>query len=95
MGKMLIHPRITNTEFNYLLKDGSIRVSIKHEVALDPGIIVLDRLIDPSLSTETRLDGDEVKSFPELKKFEQVIVRVQKITNLIIRCLLQTEISRN
>ena len=71
--------RITNTEFNYLLKDGSIRVSIKHEVALDPGIIVLDRLIDPSLSTETRLDGDEVKSFPELKKFEQVIVRVQKI----------------
>ena len=70
---------ISNYARKVTLKDGSIRVSIKHEIALDPGIIVLDRLIDPSLSTETRLDGDEVKSFPELKKFETVVVRVQKI----------------
>jgi hypothetical protein len=70
---------ISNCARKVTLKDGSIRVSIKHEVALDPGVIVLDRLIDPSLSTETRLDGDEVKTFPKLKKYEQVIVRVQKI----------------
>lgn len=70
---------ISNCARKVTLKDGSIRVSIKHEVALDPGVIVLDRLIDPSLSTETMLDGDEVKTFPKLKKYEQVIVRVQKI----------------
>lgn len=61
------------------LKDGTTRVSVKHEVALDPGLIILDRFIDPNTTNDVKVVGDEVKDFPELKKFEPIIVCVQKI----------------
>ena len=70
---------ISNDARTVKLKDGTIRVSVKHEIALDPGIIVLDRFIDPNVTNEVKLIGDEIKSYPELTKFEPVTVRAQKI----------------
>ena len=70
---------ISNEARTITLKDGSTRVSVKHELALDPGLIVLDRFIDPNTTNEVKLVGDEVKDFPTLKKFEPIIVRAQKV----------------
>jgi len=61
------------------LKDGTTRVSVKHELALDPGLIILDRFIDPNTTNDVKVVGDEVKDFPHLKKFEPIIICVQKI----------------
>ena len=38
---------ISNDARTIKLKDGTTRVSVKHEIALDPGLIVLDRFMDP------------------------------------------------
>ena len=38
---------ISNDARTIKLKDGTTRVSVKHELALDPGLIVLDRFMDP------------------------------------------------
>ena len=70
---------ISNDARTIKLKDGTTRVSVKHELALDPGLITLDRFIDPKTTNEVKVVGDEVKDFPQLKKFESIIVRVQKI----------------
>ena len=70
---------ISNDARTIKLKDGTTRVSVKHEIALDPGLIVLDRFMDPKTTSEVKVVGDEVKDFPQLKKFEPIIVRVQKI----------------
>ena len=70
---------ISNVARIIKLKDGTTRVSVKHELALDPGLIALDRFMDPNTTNEVKVVGDEVKDFPEFKKFEPIIVRVQKI----------------
>ena len=70
---------ISNEARTIKLKDGSTRVSVKHELALDPGLIVLDRFIDPNTTNEVKVVGDEVKDFPMLKKFEPIMVRAQKV----------------
>ena len=61
------------------LKNGTILVFVKHEVALDPGLFILERFIDPEATNEVEVVGDEVKSFPELKKFEPIIAIIHKI----------------
>ena len=70
---------ISNDARTIKLKDGTTRVSVKHELALDPGLIVLDRFMDPNTTNDVKVVGDEVKDFPQLKKFEPITVRVQKI----------------
>ena len=70
---------ISNEARTIKLKDGSTRVSVKHELALDPGLIVLDRFIDPNKTNEVKVVGDEVKDFPRLKKFEPIMVRAQQV----------------
>ena len=63
---------ISNDARTIKLKDGTTRVSVKHELALDPGLIVLDRFMDPQTSNDVKVVGDEVKDFPQLKKFEPI-----------------------
>jgi len=57
-------------------KDGTAFVSVKHELSIDPGVAILDRFIDPAQDNSVRIEGNEVKTYPELKKFEPVTVRV-------------------
>jgi hypothetical protein len=70
---------ISNDARTIILKDGTTRVSVKHEVALDPGLMILDRFIDPKTTNDIKVVGDEVKDFPQLKKFHPIVVRAQKI----------------
>ena len=70
---------ISNDAKTIKIKDGSTRVFVKHEVALDPGLIILDRFINPKTSNDVKVVDDEVKAYPKLKKFEPIIACVQKI----------------
>ena len=62
---------ISNSAKIVKMKDSTTRVSVKHEIALEPGILVLDQLLDPFNDNRVKIDGDEVKSFPTLEKFNQ------------------------
>ena len=69
---------ISNSARKVLKKDGTTGVSVKHEVSIDPGVALLTRFLDPSTDNSVKIEGDGVKSFPELKKFDPVTVRVNR-----------------
>ena len=70
---------ISNSAKIVKMKDSTTRVSVKHEIALEPGILVLDQLLDPFNDNRVKIDGDEVKSFPTLEKFQSILVRTNRI----------------
>ena len=70
---------ISNSARKITMKNGDVRVAIKTEVALDPGVIALDRFVDPDLEREIQLKGDEVVSFPKIKKFEMALFLVKRV----------------
>ena len=69
---------ISNSARKVLKKDGTTGVSVKHEVSIDPGVALLTRFLDPATDNSVKIEGDDVKSFPELKKFDPVTVRVKR-----------------
>ena len=69
---------ISNSARKVLKKDGTTGVSVKHEVSIDPGVALLTRFLDPATDNSVKIEGDDVKSFPELKKFDPVTVRVNR-----------------
>ena len=71
---------ISNSARKVLKKDGTTGVSVKHEVSIDPGVALLTRFLDPSTDNSVKIEGDDVKSFPELKKFDPVTVRVNRFS---------------
>ena len=70
---------ISNSAKIVKMKDSTTRVSFKHEIALEPGILVLDQLLDPINDNRVKIDGDEIKSFPTLEKFQSILVRTNRI----------------
>ncbi len=59
-------------------KDGTgVFVIAEHEIALQPGMARYEQFLDPD-KDPVKLSGLEVKSFPELKAFEEVTLRVDK-----------------
>ena len=71
---------ISNSARKVLKKDGTTGVSVKHEVSIDPGVALLTRFLDPSTDNSVKIEGDAVRLFPELKKFEPVTVRVNRFS---------------
>ena len=60
-------------------KDGSILVIVRHELALQPGVCLLEEFLDPKFEPDIRVEGDEVTKFPVLKEFEPISVRGSRI----------------
>lgn len=59
-------------------KDGTgIFVIAEHEIALQPGIARFEQFLDPN-DGSVRLNGLEVESFPKLKEFEEITIRVER-----------------
>ena len=70
---------ISNSARKITKKDGGILALVKHELALDPGLAVLERFLDPKENPQVVIEGEEVVKFPELKKFEPVSVKATRI----------------
>ena len=67
---------ISNDARKITKKDGNVTVMVKHELSIEPGVAVLDQFIDPAADNRVSLEGDTVKKFPELPKYQPVTVRV-------------------
>ncbi|PXA04355.1 hypothetical protein DDZ13_07430 [Coraliomargarita sinensis] len=70
---------ISNSARKITKKDGGILALVKHELALQPGVAVLERFLDPKDNPEVEINGDEVTKYPELKAFQPVSVKATRI----------------
>lgn len=70
---------ISNSARKITKKDGGILALVKHELALQPGVAVLERFLDPKDNPQVEISGDEVSKYPELKTFEPVAVKATRI----------------
>jgi len=70
---------ISNGARKITKKDGGVLVVVKHEIALQPGVAVLERFLDPKDNLEICIEGENVTKYPELKVFEPVTVKVTRI----------------
>lgn len=70
---------ISNSARVFKKKDGSgVTVRVIAELALQPGVANYERFFDPSKDTEVKVQGDEVISYPKLKEFSTVTLRVER-----------------
>ncbi|MGZ0708963.1 hypothetical protein ACWPKO_11570 [Coraliomargarita sp. W4R53] len=60
-------------------KDGGILALVKHELALQPSVAVLERFLDPKDTPEVKIQGDEVVKYPTLTEFEPIAVKAERI----------------
>lgn len=70
---------ISNSARKITKKDGGILALIKYELALSPGLAVLERFLDPKENPQVAIVGEEVTKFPELKQFEAIAVKAMRI----------------
>ena len=73
---------ISNSARKITKKDGGILALVKHELAVQPGVAVLERFIDPKENPEVEIQGDEVTKYPTLKEFEPVAVKAERIKDM-------------
>ncbi len=67
---------ISNTARIFKRKDGTgVGVLVRHEIALQPGIAVWERFMDPKIDAGVRVEGESAVEFPRLKEFAQVLIR--------------------
>lgn len=79
---------ISSTATSFDRKDGSGKgVIVKNEIALMPGLAVMESFFDPSEDTEVELRGKEVVKFPRFEEFQEVHLRVLKfdVQNEVLR----------
>lgn len=61
-----------------LKKDGSRWVRVIDEIALQPGVAVLESYYDPAKDTAVQMEGDQVKSYPKLEAFKPVHLKAKR-----------------
>ncbi len=70
---------ISNTARTFKRKDGTgLGVKVLTELALQPGVATYERFFDPGKDPEVKLQGEEVVSFPKLRDFETLTLRVER-----------------
>jgi len=60
-------------------KDNQLYGIISHELAVQPGIVVLDRMVSPAEVPAFKLEGDEVKAYPHFELFKEIEVHAGKM----------------
>ncbi len=71
---------VSSQAFAFQRKDGSgIVVKVAHELALQPGVAVFERYVDPKEDSSIKLEGETITEFPRYKDFETVVLKVLKI----------------
>jgi hypothetical protein len=71
---------VSNRAKTFARKDGSgISVVVEHEIALQPGVVIWTRYLDPKIDLGLKLDGDKVLEYPKLKEFQTVNLKAQRI----------------
>jgi len=67
---------VSNRAKAFQRKDGSgVSVVVEHEVALQPGVAVWQRYLDPKKDAGVRIEGENVVEFPRMKEFAAVTIK--------------------
>lgn len=59
-------------------KDGTRWVRIQHEIATQPGLVVLEQYCDPATLQEIKIEGNKVVGYSHFKEMETVILKVTR-----------------
>lgn len=59
-------------------KDGSRWVRIQHELATQPGLVVLEQYCDPAKYPDIKIEGDKVVAYPHFKDMEPAILKITR-----------------
>ncbi|WP_269526277.1 hypothetical protein [Coraliomargarita parva] len=73
---------ISNTALKITKKDGGILALVKHELALEPGTIVLQQFIDPKDNPQISIEGDQVTRFPKLELYKPYMAKVGRMEEI-------------
>jgi hypothetical protein len=70
---------VSNRAKAFNRKDGSgLSVVIEHEIALQPGVAMLQRFLDPKKDPGVKVEGDNVTEYPKLKELQTVTIRATR-----------------
>lgn len=71
---------VSNRAKAFARKDGTgMSVVVEHEIALQPGVVIWSRYLDPKSEKGLQLDGERVIEYPKLKEFQTVTLRAFKV----------------
>lgn len=70
---------ISNDATKITKKDGNPLVIVKHELAVEPGVVVLQQFIDPKEVSTVKIDGDRVVDYPKFAMYKPIMVKAEKI----------------
>lgn len=73
---------ISNSAQKITKKDGGIIAIVRHELATEPGMVVLQRFLDPKSDSQVTIEGDEVIKYPKLECFKPFTVKAEKIEDV-------------
>jgi len=73
---------ISNDATKITKKDGNPLVIVKYELAVEPGVVVLQQFIDPREFSTVKIDGDRVVEFPKFAKYKPLMVKAEKIEDV-------------
>lgn len=59
-------------------KTGKRWVIVKHELATQPGLVVVDQFLDPEKEPSIKIEGDRVVAFPSFNDMETVTLKVKR-----------------
>jgi hypothetical protein len=75
-GLFVVGVVMSSTAKAHKRKDGTgVFVIARHELALQPGLVVWEAFHDPK-DGKVKLDGENVVAFPKLPEFQQVTLKV-------------------
>ena len=77
-GGLYVHAVVVSSQAKVVKrKDGSgITVLVSHELATQPGVVMLERWLDPKEHPEVKVEGDKVVAYPQLPQFSTVTFKV-------------------
>lgn len=79
-GGLFVRGIVVSSSANaFQRKDGSgIVVKVQHEIATQPGVVLIEQYVDPKESKEVKVEGGKVTAYPQLPHFSQVNLKVTK-----------------
>lgn len=65
--------------FQIVPKPSQRSMGLEHEIALQPGMVVWTRYLDPATDKGLKLEGEIVVEFPRLREFQTVNLKALRI----------------
>jgi len=79
-GVYVVGVVVSNRAKAFNRKDGSgMTVVVECEIALQPGVAVMQRFLNPQKDAGVKVEGGEVTEYPKLTEFKRVTIRANRL----------------